>query len=433
MQYLICTVLLIGLAFFSIESSLLPWMKERDIRAWESFRYSAARNRNDGNFPEAKRCLDAALQEAQWLKDDKKIALVKADFVKLSLAEKSAVERNKNVVIPTVSLMWPSQLEIVKSKRTGSNFERWEPFLRIILQQQTVNAADNPALLIQLGDALFDMSQFKPALNNYLKAVDLTDKLKDKQTQICALERAARVYSSLGSYAESQSLINRALNLNPTNKISLQLHLAQSYLEVGNAEKANSLCDAILKTGSGTHNPQHKWYAELLKGTAESRLHHHEIAIPILESADRSSEKIFGASSPERYRSLDSLFQALFEAGRFDSAKETYRKVTLLREANNPSRAVHTVTLTSFREAQQYMDANQLPLAIWLWEWSLEDRIEEMGPTHRGVARRLYALARAYKKAGDRAKWLDAWKRAKAISPIDPDLEPEKYAESKKD
>lgn len=426
MQYLICTVVLIVLAFFTIESSLLPWMKERDIGSWESYRYLAARNRIEGNFAEAKRCLDAALQEAHWLKDDKKVELIKADLVKLSLAEKLAIAQSKNAVIPDIDLVWPSPLDIVKSRKKGGNFERWEPFLRIILQQQTVAAANNPARLIGLGDALFDMSQFKPALNNYLKVVELNNELKDNQTQVCALERSARVYSSLGSYAESQSFLNRALQLNPSNASSLQLHLAQSYLDSGDAQKASMLCDDALKTGSGRLSPQIVWYEKMLKGITESRLHHSQTAVEILQDADRTAEKLFGPSSLERYRNLDELFQAQFEAGEFDAAKETYRKVTTLREANNPNRAIHTVTLTSFREGQQYMDANQLKLAIWLWEWSLEDRIKEMGPTHRGVARRLYCLVRAYKKAGDRTKMLDAWKRARAILPVDPDTEPEK-------
>ncbi len=430
-QYLICTAVLIGLAIFTIESSLLPWMKERDVRAWESYRYMAARNRIEGNFADAKRCLDAALQDAHWLHDDKKIALIKEDLAKLSAAEKLSIAQSKNAVIPDINLVWPSQLDNVKSRKKGGAFERWEPFLRIILQQQTVSAANNPARLIQLGDALFDMSQFKPALNNYLKAVELNDALKDKnQTQVCALDRAGRVYSALGNYAESQSSLNRALKLNPTNRVPVELHLVQTYIDSGNPEKAKSLCEQVLKMPSVSRKPPYFWYAQLLKGTAESRLKNSNLAIETLANAERESEKIFGASSPERYRSLDELFQAYFEAGRFDEAKDTYRKVTLLREADNPNRAVHTVTLTSFREAQQYMDANQLSLAVWLWEWSLEDRIKEMGPTHRGVARRLYSLVRAYKKAGDREKMLDAWKRAKAISPVDPDLEPEKYSES---
>lgn len=433
-QYLICTAVLIGLAFFTIESSLLPWMKERDVRAWESYRYMAARNRIEGNFTDAKRCLDAALQDANWLHDDQKIALIKDDLVKLSAAEKSSVVQSKNAVIPDVNLIWPSQLDYVKCRKKGSAFERWEPFLRIILQQQTVSAANNPARLIQLGDALFDMSQFKPALNNYLKAVELNVAQKENNpTQACALERAARVYSALGSYAESQSLLNHALELHPANRVSIALHLAQTYLDSGNPEKAKTLCEQVLKTPSESLKPTCQWYAQLLKGIADSRLKNSNLAIETLEKAERSSEKIFGASSPERYRNLDELFQAFFEAGRFAEAKDTYRKVTLLREADNPNRAVHAVTLTSFREAQQYMDANQLSLAIWLWEWSLEDRIKEMGPTHRGVARRLYSLVRAYKKAGDREKMLGAWKRAKAISPVDPDLEPEKYSESNND
>ncbi|MDZ4835814.1 MAG: tetratricopeptide repeat protein [Candidatus Melainabacteria bacterium] len=423
MQYLICTTLLIGLAVFTIQSSLLPWMTERSIRSFENYRYLAARSRIEGDFTDARRCLDAALKEAQSLHDEKKIALVGIDRGKLEIQEKLSASQNKNAVISEIPLIWPSPLDNIKSKKKSKNFERWEPFLRIILQQQTVSAGYDPVRLIPLGDALFEMSQYKQALNCYLKVLDPSEGTKDRQTQIFALERASRVYSSLGNYGESQRCLNSALKLNPADKIPLQLHLAQSYLDGGNFEQTKTICDQLLQSGLKSLTPKCVWYGQLLKGNAESRLNNHGVSIAILTKAAQSAEKLFGQSSAENFRSQDELFQSLFYAGRFEDAKAAYRRAIELREASNPNRTQHTVTLTSMREAQQYMDVNQLKVAIWLWEWSLEDRIKEMGPTHKGVARRLYALVRAYRKAGDKPKMLDAWRRARAITPIDPELD----------
>lgn len=430
-QYLISAILLIGLAFFTIESSLFPWIRERTIRSWENYRFLAARSRIDGNFVEAKRCLDAALLEAESLKDPAKIAMIKSDQTKLANQEKLEFNQRKIGDIPELNLVWSSRLDYSRNRKRNENFERWEPFIRVVLQKQTLHAGQDPVRLIRLGDALFDMSQYKSALNNYLKVIDSNMATDNKRLQVCALERVGRAYSALGEYRESKRYLIRAIELHSSaEEIPLKLHLAQVCIDGNEAKQAESICDEVLQTSVSSSparasnlNPQCLWYAQLLKGIAASRLDHHAEAISLLTKATEHADKLFGPTSPQSLRNREELFQACYEAGRFDDAKTVFRQITTQRQSMGLDSKGRTVTLISYRTAKQYMNIGQTNLAIWLWEWSVEERSKDSGPTSLGVAYRLYYLVRAYRKVGNREKMLDAWRRARAITPNDPTIE----------
>lgn len=428
LQHLICALILILLAVFTIECTLFPWMSEHRLRVWESNRYEGARARIDGDFAESRRCFSIALQEAKNLKDDKRIAVSMSDLSSVETAELTAKALMASQKVPPMRLVWLSRVDYARKRSKDESFQQWEPYIRALLQRQALISQRNPWRLVELGDAFFEMVQYDLSADNFRKAVSACSP-DQSALKVFALDRLAEVQDFQGNYADSRKLLTAALDIcsrehfSESVKQSLELHLAQTSIPSGNAVDAERICRALVQTVSIKSDSERNCYAHLLLGQSLAEQEKFDEAFLELTQTAGLAERAFGDVSKESLRTYDTQFYYLLRAKRFDEAKAVFAKITKCRNVLAKKERPQSIMLSAFREGARYIDIDPRT-AIWLLEWSLELKQKEQ-PAGVAVVRRLYGLVKAYRKVGDRKKMLDCWKRARAISPTDPGLQTE--------
>ena len=425
LQHLICALILIGLAVFAIECALYPWMTEHQLRVWEANRYEGARARIEGSFDESRRYFSIALQEAKKLKNEKLIAASMSDLSSLQAAIKSSESRAASHGVMPLKRVWLSQLECVRRRSKDESFRQWEPYIRVLLQRQALLSQDDPQRLIELGDAFFEMVQYDLASRNFRNAIDACSS-KQLALKVCAMDRLAEVLDFMGRYEESKKLSLEAISLSSSQRSSdssiptLKMHLAQTLITGGSPGQAEQTCRSLIESSLAAKGTEQGWYTHLLLGQSLAAPEKFDEGFSQLETAAAIAERDFGVASKEILRTYDAQFLYLLRAQRFNEAKNVFAKITSCRNKIEKKERPQSVMLCAFREGARYIDIDTRT-AIWLLEWSLESKQKEQ-PNGIAVARRLYGLVKAYRKIGNRAKMLECWKRARAISPTDPGL-----------
>jgi len=412
-QYVVATLVFTLLIALTIGFSLLPWIGEYHLRAWEKYQTVGDRARMDGLLEKSESYYRAALIEAQKIGDRKRVGITSQYLASLrSLNEPGQNAGSVTQRADREFLVWGSPLDYLVGGKQKRRHKNLEMAMRPLLEREHATAIDSPERLIDLGDSQMQMFKYDNAKELYRQAGDANANKNAPFVEVKIIDRLAQVEFAEQHYKVAQEYVDQALQvlrLAPSRdmEILLRLHKAQTLAESGHVPEAKAICRQIMESSVVQEKPPYKWYVDVILGQCVSTSGHHQRALQLLQACTLSAPKLFGELSRNTARSYETLGEALIQAGRQDEAYACYQKVFQIRDQQDTSGKETKAKLFVY-ESFRYTSLKRHNIAIALCELALKKRQEQFGVNHRKTTSLVGHLKTAVEGAKDftRAKQL---------------------------
>lgn len=291
------------------------------------------------------------------------------------------------------------------------------------LQKQPLTQA---RLMDTIGIVYSKLGLYKDSESLLKKALEIREKLLGTEdTQVAeSLISLAILYEQQGKFDEAKQISNRSLEirekaLTPDHPdIAVSLHrLARIHHKQGALDEALPLYMRSLEIREKALGPNHPDVAESLRdlGILYYMKAQYSEAESLYKRALTIRETILGPDHPDVGRSLNSLAALYFTQGRYDEAEPIYKRALAIREKTLGS--VHPeVAICLNNLALLYYKQNKLSEAEAFHKQALEIREKTLGKNHPDVAESILSLAALYHNQGKYSEAESLYKRALKIN-----------------
>ncbi|MBX9688685.1 MAG: hypothetical protein K2X27_18395 [Candidatus Obscuribacterales bacterium] len=410
--YVLATVISVLLTASTVCFSIIPWIKEYHLRAFDHYEFSGDRARLNGDLTESEHYYRAARQSAQEMGDQKRAALSSKELKRiLNLRREALRSESSESKVATEEAdpwIWKSSLDYLSMLQRSASQRRWTALLRPVFQKQLDSARESPAKIIQFADSQMEMSNYQQAQKLYENAQEMTSDKADSVETVELLDKLARAAFAQMNYGLANTYLDLALNkvqASPqTNALiaSLKLNKAQLWAESNKPELGLEICEQIKDDPIFALNPQRKWYLDIIKGQCHSLMGQQQTALSILRRTAKEAPILFGVQSSKVNRAYETLAEALIREGRKEEAYSYFEKLFELENQQthrNQSRRRFIIS-----EEVNELKLSRSEIAAALCDWFVELRARELGTNFRPKKCRYSHLIDVYKEAGDLKK-----------------------------
>jgi serine/threonine protein kinase len=418
--------------------------------AWSKYDQQGQEQYNQGNYPEAEKLLNTAVDEAESFgEQDKRLAISLSKLAKLYRAEGKESEASKleqrianikdqnpdsdedqsnlndlvdltlSVAPKTFNKDKPAEAEKLVQKLQDlsarcvkqQNYEKAEQLLGQCLSiQKQISGSQSPAVADTL-TALADVygtqqGKYAQAEPLYQQALSIRSKVFGQTSSQAAdsLYNLAKLYENQGKYPQSEQLYlqtidmcRKSLPADHPDIARATSGLAGLYRLQGNYEKSEEYYQKALKLYQVNQGPDADTVAMTLNNLAGLAFNKgkYSQAAPLYQQAQAIYEKAYGGDDPSVATIINNLAVVLYKQGDFSKAEPLYKRALSIREKilppDHPEIAQSLNSLAElYRVKHKYAEAEQL------YKRALSITEKSFGVLHPEVARILSSIGQLY-------------------------------------